>query len=155
MDNVLNGKQTLLYIDTVTPITTPGLSVDVPGSFELVACLTDNSFEGTRDAIDTTSKCSGLFKDSMPGEIGWTFSGNGNAISIESGDDRLSHNALFQLWKNGTTFWVAQFDDELESVRYGLAYITSFSEANPNNAAKTFSITLQGKGEVYDQTATT
>jgi len=155
IDEFLNGNLFPFYIDITTPITTDGEDVEVPGDFQLVACLTDNSFDGTTDDISTTSKCSGLFGDGIAGVRNWTMGANGNAIGIQPGDDRINHNILFDLWKNGTTFWGAQFDAGLDTVRYGLMYIASFNEASPTNGARTFTASFRGKGEVYDQTATT
>lgn len=150
MDDFQNGTLYPLYVDTTTPITTAGEDVEIQGDFELVACLQDNGFDGSTDQLDTSSKCSGVFKDSIPGQLGWTFSGNGNAINPGVGDNRVSHNLLFNLWKNQTVAWFGIFDAELSSIRMGLGYISSFGEANPNNAAKTFSITVQGKGEIFN-----
>lgn len=153
-DDFQNGTLYPLYVDTTTPTTTAGASVIIPGNFELVACLQDNGFDGSTDQLDTSSKCSGVFKDSIPGQIGWTFSGNGNAINPGVSDNRVSHNLLFDMWKNQTVAWFGIWDDELSSIRYGLGYISSFGEANPNNAAKTFSITVQGKGEIFNVATT-
>lgn len=155
VDDFQLGTLYPLYVDTTTAVTEDGNDVDVPGDFKLVACLQDNGFDGSTDQIDTSSKCSGVFKDSIAGQVGWTFSGNGNAINPGVGDSRVSHNLLFSLWKNRTVAWFGIFDEELSSVRYGVGYISSFAEANPNNAAKTFTITVQGKGEIFDQAATT
>ncbi len=137
----------------------------VPGTFDLIACLKENGFSGTTDQIDTSSKCSGIFKTSLPGQIGWTFSASGNAIdlggtglntsNLSGSNDRIGHVRLFKLFKAQTRFWAAQFDSDLNTVQYGVAYITDLQLTNPENAASNISITLQGTGEVWDQTATT
>lgn len=165
MDTFVNGTDILLYIDEVTAITAYGPDVAVPGTFDLVACLKDNGFSGNTDQIDTSSKCSGMFKTSLPGQIGWTFSATGNCInlggtglnnpSFSGSTDRISNIRLMKLWKAGTRFWAGQFDSSLNTVQYGVCYISSFELSNPENAAANFSITLQGTGEVWDQTATT
>ncbi len=153
MADFINGTLYPLYVDTTTSVTAAGNTVEVPGDFQLIACLTDNGFDGSTDQIDTSSKCSGVFKDSVAGQIGWTMSGTGNAVSITVGDDRVSHDQLFTLWKNQTIAWWAIFDSAADSVRFGVGYISAFSEANPNNAAKTFNITIQGKGEIFNTPA--
>lgn len=150
-DNFVNGTDYLLYIDTTTALDAPLADVDFPGDFKLAACLDDNGFDGSTDQIDTSSKCSGMFKSSLAGQIGWTMSANIKWIKPGVGDTRLSNNDLFALWKAQTRFWVAQFDTDEITVRFGVAYISSFSEASANNAVATASITLQGVGEIYDQ----
>lgn len=148
------GTLYLLYVDTTTSINTYGGDVAFPGTFDLVACLTDNGFDGSTDSIDTSSKCSGVYKDSIAGQVGWTISGAGESINITAPDDRISHNDLAEMWKNRTVAWWAIFDEDLTSVRYGLGYISAYADANPNNAVKTFTITIQGKGEPFTQVAT-
>lgn len=149
-----NGTFNLLYIDEDTPITTAGEDVVIVGNFKPVACLTDNGFDGSRDSIDTSGKCLDLFKSNIPGQAGFTFSGSGFAVQTTGSDiaAKVNHNRLFQLFQSGEQFWAATIDTDLYSIRYGLAFISAFAEANPNNAGKTFTITLQGSGQVYDQT---
>jgi len=151
----LNGRTVLLYIDTTTLPTTPVDEVTTEDAI-LVACLTSNGFDATTSAISTTTKCSGSFAESLDGEKGWTMSAEGQAISLGVGDTRINHNALFKLWKAGTTFWAFMFDTAGASnasitMRYGLARIDSYSDAAPDNEAQTFSISLTGVGEPGDQ----
>lgn len=149
----LNGRTVLLFIDTDTPITTALEDVTTEDA-KLVACLTSNGFDGTTSAISTTSKCSGSFAESLDGEKGWTMSAEGQAISLDGpGDERINHNALFKLWRSGTTFWAFMMDTNAQVVtmRYGLARIDSFSDSAPDNEAQTFSISLTGVGQPGDQ----
>lgn len=143
-----------LYVNRVTPITTYGGDIAFPGEFDLVACLTNTGFDGSTDGIDASSMCSGIFKDSIPGQVGWTMSGTGESINITGADGRVSHNDLAEMWKNRTVAWWAIYDTALSSVRYGKGYISAYADANPNNAVKTFTITIQGKGEPFTQVAT-
>jgi len=152
-EQFIDGVRELLYIDTATPITADLDDVVFPGDFELVGCLTSNGFSGTTGTIDTTSKCSGKFTTSLPGDISWSISAEGNSIDLPSpgsGVD-VSNNALFKLWKAGTTFWAMLTDVNTLASRYGLAYISSYDDSAPRAAAKTFSITLTGVGEPGDQ----
>lgn len=151
----LDGTEFLLYINETTPLTTDIADVLIPGDFELVACLTSNGFDGTTATIDTSSKCSGNFTTALPGDKSWTVAGEGNAIPTEALDARINHNKLFELWKNGTTVWIALFDTALFTVRYGQGFITSFSDAGPRAAAQTFSVTFQGVGEPSGEVSTT
>lgn len=153
-DNTQLGTGYPLYVNLVTPITTYGGDIAFPGEFDLVACLTNTGFAGTTDGIDTSSMCSGIFKDSIAGQVGWTMSGAGESINITGTDGRVSHNTLAEMWKNRTVAWWAIYDAALSSVRYGLGYISAYNDDNPNNAVKTFTITIQGKGEPFTQVAT-
>lgn len=152
----VNGSANLLYINTVLSTSTYGPDVIIPGTFDLVCDMTDNGFDATADNIDTSGKCSGVFKTGLPGQIGWSFSGTGNTQNIPTNDnDHVSQNALEILFRNQTKFWAGVWDTALKTVRYGVVYITAFSEANPVNGAATFNITLQGDGEYWNQVATT
>lgn len=150
----LNGTEVLMYIDTETPITTDGEDVEIPGSFRPFICGQDNGFDLSVDQIDTTSKCTGFNKSSIPGEVGWTFNFSGNAVKGVDGDS-ISHNEALELAKSRTLFWVAEFNPALDTVRYGVGYFTSYSDANPRNASQTFSVTVQGTGEIFTYPATT
>jgi len=149
----LNGRTVLLYIDTVTPITT-ALDAVTTDDAELVACLTSNGFDATTSAIAATSKCSGSFAESLDGEKGWTMSAEGQAIKLTGvGDTRVNHNKLFKLWREGTAFWAFMMDTASPTItlRYGVARIDSFSDGAPDNEAQTFSISLTGIGRPGDQ----
>jgi len=145
----LNGRTVLLYIDTTTPITTALNAVDNSDA-KLVACLTSNGFDGSTSAISATTKCSGSYGESIDGEKSWTMNAEGQSQSLEVADPRISHNKLFKLWRDGTTFWAFMYDAALKTVRYGLARIDSFSDGAPDNDAQTFSITLTGIGRPGD-----
>lgn len=146
------GNEVLLYIDTVTPVDTPIEDIDIADAV-LVACLVNNGFDGTNSPISTTSKCSGKFATSIGGEQGWTMTADGNSVHIETGEAATlkSHNALFKLWKSGLPFWAYMYDTALKTVRWGVVRIDSDGEAFPTNAAATFTISLTGIGEPYDQ----
>ena len=146
------GNEVLLYIDTVTPVTTAVGSLDITDAV-LVACLVNNSFDGTNSPITTTSKCSGKFATSLGGEQGWSMSADGNSINVTTGEAATlkSHNALFKLWRSGVPFWAYMYDTALKTVRFGVVRIDSNGETFPTNAAATFTISLTGIGEVYDQ----
>lgn len=150
----LNGRNVVLFIDTVTPITTALTAVTVDNAV-MVACLKSNGFDGTTSAIATTTKCSGSFAESLDGEKGWTLSAEGNAISLAVGDLRQNHNKLFKLWRAGTSFWAFLMDQETSessvTIRYGVARIDSFADSQPDNDAQTFTIKLTGIGKPGDQ----
>ena len=145
-----NGRNMLLYIDTITPVDTELTDVTTDNA-ELVACLTSNGFDATTSAIATTSKCSGSFATSLDGEKGWTISGEGNSIELEDADPRTSNNQLFKLWRDGIVFWAFMYNTTQMTMRYGLARIDSYSDSAPDNAAQTFSISITGIDRPGDQ----
>lgn len=146
------GNAVLLYIDTTTPVTTAGTAIS-PASFKLVACLTDNGFDFTTNAITTDSKCSGIYATSIGGTKGWSMAANGNSITLSTLEKVTlqSHNELFKLWKTGAPFWALQYDVSKKTARYGVVRIDSGGDAFPTNAAATFSLSLTGIGEPFDQ----
>lgn len=156
-DNFIDGTETLLLIDDTTPLTTALADVVLPGNFEPIGCLTSNSWETSTATIDTTSKCSGLFNTSLPGDKSATASGEGNAITDADAVTLgvKNHNYLAKLAKDGTTVWLAFFDTAQETVRFGKAFITSFSDTAPRAAAQTFSVSWQIVGEWATEYPTT
>lgn len=137
----LDGTDVLLLIDLDTPISTDIDDVVIPGTFEPIACLTSNSWDVATASTDTSTKCTGKDATSIPGQRSGTASAEGRAIpdSEATADNKINHNKLADLENNGTTFWLAMFDPALETVRYSLAYISSFSDAAPNADSQTFS----------------
>lgn len=150
----LNGRNVVLFIDTVTPVTAVLTAVTTANAI-MVACLTSNGFDATTSAIATTTKCSGSFAESLDGEKGWTMTAEGQSIGLTVGDLRKNHNALFKLWRSGTPFWAFLMDqtasEDSITIRYGVARIDSFSDSQPDNDAQTFSISLTGIGQPGDQ----
>lgn len=148
-EGFIDGTETLLLVDDTTPLTTDIDDVVIPGNFVALGCLTSNSWETSTATIDTSSKCSGNFTTSLPGDKSATASGEGNAITDADAATLglINHNRLAQLAKDGTTVWLGFFDSSLETVRYGKAFITSFSDTAPRAAAQTFSVQWQIVGE--------
>lgn len=143
------GTETLLLIDTTTSIDTDIDLVAIPGNFEPVGCLSSNSWESSTTTTDTSSKCSGRFTSSLPGDKSATASGEGFAISdsdaITAG--LINHNQLAVLDKNSTIVWLAMFDTALNTIRYGKAFITAYSDSAPRAEGQTFSVSFQIVGE--------
>lgn len=144
-----NGKQTLLYVDTTTPITTAYTSVTVANA-KLVACLDNNGFTLTGAEIDASSKCAdGNFAESIGGQQSWSMSADGKKI-IPTGQEQ-SNNELFKLARDNQYAWWFLYDTAKLSMRYGVGHISSFDETSPNNDLETFSISITGSGIVGDQ----
>lgn len=136
-----NGTNVVLFVKVGTP--TPAW---VP-----VACLKTNSWDGQVDQIDTTSKCSGKFKTSMPGDISWSIKGDGNAVDDAGVPSKASFKVLSGLMKTAKVFPVKMVgvDDPTDILR-GDSFITSLSKAAGRNEAVAFSVSFQGTGEYFD-----
>jgi len=145
----IDGTETLLLIDQTTDINTDINDVVIPGDFEPIGCLTQNSWETSTATIDTSSKCSGRFTSSLPGDKSATASGEGFAISDADAvtGGLVNHNGLAALDKAGTIVWLALYDTALNTVRYGKAFITAYSDSAPRAAGQTFSVSWQIVGE--------
>ena len=63
--DLVRGEDMMLYVgETVGQVTT----------YLPIAYATSNSISYSLDTVDTSSKMSGNWKSSMPGQIGWTAS---------------------------------------------------------------------------------
>jgi len=147
-----NGKNYLVYIDPVTAITAETPPVAGAVTWKMLMCLSSNAFNMTVNGIDTTSKCTDGWADSIPGDGSWSITAEGQTVAIETDDLATLQSAeeLFALAQNKTSFWAAIFDVAKNTYRVGVVFISSFSETFNNNAAYTFSITLTGRGKVYN-----
>jgi len=152
-----NARKSILYVNTALALTTAGTAVTMTG-FLPVVCLTNNGFGGTTSPIDSTSKCTpNGFSESIDGVKGWTMSGEGQAYAKAVGETATvkNHNDLMKLWRSGAKAWwmIADQTDGEDSltIRYGVGRIDSYSDAFPNNDLQTFSISITGNGEAFDQ----
>jgi predicted secreted protein len=115
-----------------------------------LACLKTNAFDASTDSIDTTSKCSGKYKTSIPGDIGWSFSADGNSVDETGTPSRASFKKLSELHKAGTVFPMKMVgvNDATDIVR-GDVYITALALSAGRNEAVGFTATFQGTGEYF------
>ena len=153
----INARNTILYVDVVTAITVAGSAVVIT-NFKPVLCLTSNGFSGTTSAIDATSKCSiNGFAESIDGLKGWTMSGEGLAYKKATGVTTAENdmNDIFKLWRSGAEVWFMIADKTSMgtsvTIRYGVGRIDSDSDDFPDNEKQTFSFSITGIGEAYDQ----
>lgn len=148
MENVILGQGTIIYIDENLSIDTPIDQVPIPGNFEQVICLTDNSFDGSTSPISTSNKCTGLWATSLAGEKSGTFGGNGDAVIIDGADDRYNMDKVAALWASGAVVWWLQYNENGTSVRYALGYVSSYNDTSPNLDRQSFSFTVTLSGEI-------
>ena len=94
------------------------------------------------DTIEVASPTSGVFRDYIASLCGWSISTSGLIKSTQQQYD------LFELWRNRTKLRVNYYDTEMRMVRAGYAIITNLRESAPNRSIPTYSISLQGCGEL-------
>lgn len=121
--------------------------IGTPAAWVPLACLKTNGWDGTTDQIDTSSKCSGNDKTSIPGDRSWSFKGDGNAVDEVGTPSRASFKTLSDFWSTNKTFPMKMVgvDDPADIVR-GDVFITSLSKSAGKNEAVAFSATFQGTG---------
>lgn len=94
------------------------------------------------DTIEVASPTSGVFRDYIPSLCDWSISTSGLIKSAQQQYD------LFELWRNRAKLRVNYYDTEMRMVRSGYAIITNLRESAPNRSIPTYSISLQGCGEL-------
>ena len=94
------------------------------------------------DTIEVASPTSGVFRDYIASLCGWRISTSGLIKTTQQQHD------LFELWRNRTKLRVNYYDTEMRMVRSGYAIITNLRESAPNRSIPTYSISLQGCGEL-------
>ena len=94
------------------------------------------------DTIEVASPTSGVFRDYIASLCGWSISTSGLIKTTQQQYD------MFELWRNRAKLRVNYYDTEMRMVRSGYAIITNLRESAPNRSIPTYSISLQGCGEL-------
>ena len=94
------------------------------------------------DTIEVASPTSGVFRDYIASLCDWSISTSGLIKSASQQYD------LFELWRNRAKLRVNYYDTEMRMVRSGYAIITNLRESAPNRSIPTYSISLQGCGDI-------
>lgn len=108
----------------------------------VVASSVTCEVEMQTDTIEVASPTSGVFRDYIASLCGWSISTSGLIKTTQQQHD------LFELWRNRTKLRVNYYDTEMRMVRSGYAIITNLRESAPNRSIPTYSISLQGCGEL-------
>lgn len=108
----------------------------------VVASSVTCEVEMQTDTIEVASPTSGVFRDYIASLCGWSISTSGLIKSASQQYD------LFELWRNRAKLRVNYYDTEMRMVRSGYAIITNLRESAPNRSIPTYSISLQGCGEL-------
>lgn len=132
-----NGTDNLLFA-----------KIGTPAAWVVLGCLKTNSWEASTDSIDTTTKCSGKFKESLPGNINWSFKADFNDIDDTpiTAPVRASFAKLAALHEAGTTFPMKMVGVDSADTISGDVFITSINKSAGRNEAVTSSVSFQGTG---------
>lgn len=128
--------------------TAVALYKDISGTPTKIANLTSTDFELSKDTIDATNKDGGNYKEFLVGLSGWTmnaegiFEEDGSATGVSAKDllDDIIAGAPI------TVVMTSLVSGDLKLS--GSAIITSFAWNAPVNDVSTFSVSLQGSGEL-------
>lgn len=147
--NKLLGTGYLLEIDQVTSTATATRGLEA--NFKPMVCLTGNGLDLTIAEQSTSNKCDGGFASSLPGIASWSFSGDGQAVTLVTGEATTRENfeAVAALAVSKKLFFARITDAEQTVYREGMVWISSYNETMPNADAYTFTVTLTGTGTLF------
>lgn len=128
--------------------TAVALYKDISGTPTKIANLTSTDFELSKDTIDATNKDGGSYKEFLVGLSGWTM--NAEGIFEEDGSATgVSAKDLLDDIIAGAPITVVMTSLISGDIKLsGSAIITSFAWNAPVNDVSTFSVSLQGTGEL-------
>jgi len=154
MSTTLLGTTYALEVDDTTAVATNTRGTDA--NYKLLACLTSNGVEFTVAEQDTSNKCDGGNATSIPGLSSWTMSGDGQAVTLETGEatTRINYQKIIELATTKEIFFLRLTDPTNTVVREGKVFITSYSETAPNADAYTFTVSFKGVGQLFITPAT-
>ena len=133
--NTLQGADT--FDDTVADDT-----------WEIVASSTSGTFSGELETIDATSKDSDGARQILVSAISWSMSVEG-LIQYDDSTNKVRSGELFTLWKNKTKIRVAWATGKSGDTYYwGDGFITSYEESAGLNEVGTFSVSIEGDGDI-------
>lgn len=149
MSTPLNGTGYGLYIDTVTAVATNDRGTEA--NYKLVACGVTNGLDMNRAEITTSNKCDNGYASSISGLFDWSFSFDGQAVSIVGETtSKVNYQTLIGLMKSGVVFFakLANPDDD-DYIREGKVRISTMAESMPNQDIFTVTATFTGTGELF------
>lgn len=149
------GTPYLLEVDTITNPSTNTRGSDA--NYKVIACLVTNGLELALAEQSTSNKCDEGWGTSVSGLGTWSFSGDGQAVSLEVSEEATMVNfqTILDLALNKTIFFMRWRDENDTYVREGKVRISAYNETAPNAEAYTFTATFTGIGKPFILPATT
>lgn len=122
-------------------------TVEAP-TWVLIACSTSDGFSGSHDNVEIATKCSGGWKDNLPGDSTWSFSNSGYAeTTADLGVGRVSYANAEQLFHDKTVGEFKLANDDESYYRKGSGYISDYNETADNGDYLQFDLTVTGNGD--------
>lgn len=151
----LSGKNYILEVDTVTPVTAAR-----GAAYNPILCEVSSDFAIETDEQTTTNKCNNGWGSSTPGTSTFSFSGEFQAIDPATGDpDAVTLDVMVNLAATRQTFWLRRKIKEgltgTEVYREGRVYIGSYTETAGAEDPYTFTADFVGVGEPITTPPTT
>lgn len=144
------GTGYVLSIDTTTVVSTNTRGTDA--NYKVVACALTTGLDSSQGDVSTTNKCDGGFDSSQAGNISWSLSFDGQAVTLGAGEasSKENYQKLMSLHVGKTIFFAKlESPDDAEYIREGKVRISSMSESQPNSDVFTVTATFQGTGELF------
>lgn len=147
-EQLLNGKDYVLQIDTVTPVTA---AAGTPANYETLACEVNHEFGIEKETNQASNKCGGGWGRSTFGRKTWSFSGEWQAIDPNSAaPSQASLDVVAGLAANDQEFWVRRGLIDPSSgafipYREGVVKLTSYNESAGTDDPFTFTATFEGQ----------
>lgn len=149
-NDLLNGKDYVLQVDTVTLVTA---SSGTDGNYETIACEVSHDFNIEKTTNQASNKCGGGWQRSSFGNKNWGFSYEGQAIDPDTAEaSSASLNKIAGLAASDTEFWVRRglidpASGKFLPVREGVVKLISYTETAGTEDPFTFSAEFEGQGE--------
>lgn len=117
--------------------------------WRLVTCTKSKTVDLAIGSIERNNDCSGDFVGNLPSTVSWSFAVEGDANLTPTDPIEISHEELFEMAKNREVrYWKLETGDS-SYVRYGQAFLSSYSESITTPEYVSWSASLTGNGEVY------
>lgn len=136
-----------IYVNTLQGVDTFDDTIS-DDTWEIVASSTSGTFSGELETIDATSKDSDGARQILVSAISWSMSVEG-LIQYNDSTNKVRSGELFTLWKNKTKIRVAWSTGKTGDTFYwGDGFITSYEESAGLNEVATFSVSIEGDGDI-------
>lgn len=146
------GTDYFLEIDQTTVVSSNTRGTEA--NYKLVACAVSNGFEIAIASTDTSNKCDGGWGSSISGQGSWSFSIDGQAVTVDGGATaQENYQSVLKIALDKKQFFARITNAASTEVREGLVMITAYSETLPNADVYTFTATLTGIGKPFIEPA--
>lgn len=144
----LQGTDYILEVDTTTALTS---ARGTDANYRLIACLVTNGIELSLAEQSTSNKCDEGWGTSLSGMGTWSFSADGQAVTLEGSEitAMVNYQTLIDLALDKQVFFMRMTNADNTVVREGKVRISAYSETAPNQEAYSFTATFTGIGKPF------